>query len=87
MSGPKIDTYGTVAAPKRGCFWDISDLLAIKVAYCGIHAILYLKLGRGAKNLAQEITPKTIIVYAGDNDNEPYSDWFNSLKDKKENNG
>lgn len=33
--------------------------------------------------MGQKIIPKTIIVYADENDNEPYSDWFNSLKDTK----
>ncbi len=33
--------------------------------------------------MGQAIQQKEIIVYANENGNEPYTDWFNNLRDKK----
>lgn len=33
--------------------------------------------------MAKAVTPKTIIVYQDESGNEPYTNWFNSLRDEK----
>lgn len=33
--------------------------------------------------MAKTIKPKTVIVYADENGNEPYTDWLRSLRDQK----
>ena len=33
--------------------------------------------------MGKAVTPKTIIVYQDKNGNEPYTDWFNALRDPK----
>lgn len=35
-----------------------------------------------AEIVGKAVTPKTIIVYQDKNGNEPYTNWFNALKDK-----
>lgn len=33
--------------------------------------------------MARAVTPKTVIIYTDENGHEPYTDWFNGLRDRQ----